>query len=132
MEKILREIDWMKLIYTIWTVVLLPILTYAGAQIGNYVKAKQLDKYTDLLYKNAKDAVKAVYETTVKETKGTSFWTKEKQTEAKEAAKANTIYALNSFAYQFLKSSNDDFEEYLDSLMETALYDLKNQRNNEA
>ena len=126
MDKVLNNIDWTQVIYTIWTVVLLPIITYLGTQIDNYVKAKKIDKYTDILYQNVVDAVKDVYETIVKDIKGTQDWTTEKMNEVKEIAKTKTINSLTSSAYQILKTANEDFDEYLDSLIGTALYDLKN------
>lgn len=126
MDKVLNNINWTQVIYTIWTVVLLPIITYLGTQIGNYVKAKKIDKYTDILYQNVVDAVKDVYETIVKDIKGTQDWTTEKMNEVKEIAKTKTINSLTSSAYQILKTANEDFDEYLDSLIGTALYDLKN------
>ena len=43
----------------------------------------------------------------------------------KELAKTKTIYALTTSIYQSLKAANSDFDEYLDSLIETAIYDLK-------
>lgn len=126
MDKVLNNIDWTQVIYTIWTVVLLPIITYLGTQIGNYAKAKKIDKYTDILYQNVVDAVKDVYETIVKDIKGTQDWTTEKMNEVKEIAKTKAINSLTSSAYQILKTANEDFDEYLDSLIGTALYDLKN------
>lgn len=126
MNEVLQNVDWTQIIYTIWTVVLLPVITYIGTQVGNYSKAKRIDKYTDILYQNVLDAVKDVYETTVKDIKGTSGWTIEKQNEVREIAKTKAVNALTSSAYQILKTANEDFDEYLDSLIGTALYDLKN------
>ncbi len=126
MDKVLNNIDWTQVIYTIWTVVLLPIITYLGTQIGNYVKAKKIDKYTDILYQNVVDAVKDVYETIVKDIKGTSYWNTEKMNEVKDIAKTKVLNSLTSSAYQILKTANEDFDEYLDSLIGTSLYDLKN------
>lgn len=126
MNEVLQNVDWTQVIYTIWTVVLLPIITYIGTQIGNYAKAKRIDKYTDILYQNVVDAVKDVYETIVKDIKGTSEWTAEKQNEVKTIAKTKALNALTSSAYQILKAANEDFDSYLDSLIGTALYDLKN------
>ena len=128
MKEVLQNIDYTQVIYTLWTVVLLPIITYIGTQVGNYAKAKRIDKYTDILYQNVVDAVKDVYETTVKDIKGTDEWTDEKKNEVKEVAKTKAINALTTSAYQFLKSANEDFEEYLDGLIGTALYDLKNNK----
>lgn len=126
MNEVLQNVNWTQVIYTIWTVVLLPIITYIGTQIGNYAKAKRIDKYTDILYQNVVDAVKDVYETIVKDIKGTSEWTAEKQNEVKTIAKAKALNALTSSAHQILKAANEDFDSYLDSLIGTALYDLKN------
>jgi len=126
MMEVLQTIDWAQFLSTIWTVVLLPVITYIGTQIGSYAKSKRIDKYTDILYQNVVDAVKDVYETTVKDIKGTKDWTKEKQDEVKEIAKTKALHALTDSAYQILKSANEDFDEYLDGLIGTALYDLKN------
>ena len=127
MSEVLNSIDWMQVISVIWTVVLLPIITYIGTQINDYAKAKRIDKYTDILYTNVVDAVKDVYETVVKDIKhNPNLWTEEKMNEVKEIAKTKAINALTTSAYQMLKSVNEDFEEYLDSLIGTVLYDLKN------
>ena len=125
MDEILKNIEWTQVIYTIWTVILLPVITYVGTQIGNYAKAKKIDKYTEIFYMNVVDAVKDVYETIVKDIKGTPDWTVEKMNEVKNIAKTKAINSLTSSAYQILKSANEDFDEYLDSLIGTALYDLK-------
>lgn len=126
MSEVLKEINWNHVIYTLWTVVLLPIITYAGMQINSYAKAKKIDKYTDILYRNVSDAVSDVYETIVKDIKGTDEWTPEKQNEVKELAKAKAINALTMSMYQALKTAIGDFDEYLDSLIGTALYHKKN------
>lgn len=125
MNEVLHGIDWNQVIATLWTVVLLPLFTYIGTQVNNYVKSKQIDKYTDILYKNVVNAVKDVYETCVKGIKGTELWTEDKQNEVKEIAKSKAIFALTTSAYQVLKTANQDFEEYLDNLVESVLYDLK-------
>ena len=125
MNEVLKGIDWNQFISTLWTVVLLPIITYVGVQINDYAKAKKIDKYTDILYRNVSNAVKDVFETVVKDIKGTDEWTYEKQEEVKNLAKAKAISALSTSVYQGLKTANKDFDEYLDSLIGTALYELK-------
>ena len=128
MSEILKGIDWNHVIYTIWTVILLPIITYIGTQINAYAKEKRIDKYTDILYKNVLNAVKDVYETVVTNTKGTESWNDEMKESVKELAKNKVVSALTTSVYQSLKAANADFDEYLDSLIGTALYELK--RNN--
>lgn len=126
MQEIMQSIDWMELINALWAIVILPLLTYIGKQIHEWTKAKKIDKHSDILYKNVTAAVKDVYETTVKDIKGTEDWTPEKQNEVKELAKTKAIQALSNSAYQILKAANNDFSAWLDSLVGTALYDLKN------
>ena len=125
MSEVLSGIDWNQVIYTIWTVVLLPVITYIGAQINDYAKAKKIDKYTEILYKNASNAVKDVYETVVRDIKGTDDWNDKSKKYVKELAKTKTLNALTTSAYQILKAANKDFDKYIDSLIETALYELK-------
>lgn len=123
METILQNIDWMALFTAIWTIVLVPI----GNQIYEWLKSKRLDKYASILYEEVTKAVKSVYETQVKDIKGTTVWNDKRKNEVKELAKAKAIQALNTSAYKLLKEANSDFEEYLDSLIGTALYDIKHQ-----
>ena len=82
MKEFLASLDWMTLLSAIWTVILVPI----GTQIYKYLKTKKLDKYALILYREVKNAVKSVYETEVKDIKGTDAWTEDKMNEVKEIA----------------------------------------------
>ena len=124
MKEFLASLDWMTLFSAIWTVILVPI----GTQIYKYLKTKKLDKYALILYREVKNAVKSVYETEVKDIKGTDAWTEDKMNEVKEIAKQKAIQALNQSVYKCLKEANSDFEDYLDSLITTSLYDLKHEK----
>ena len=123
MKEVFQNINWLELLSAIWTIILVPILT----KLYSYLKDKKLDKYADILYAEVKKAVKSVYETEVKDIKGTEDWTPEKQTEVKTVAKEKAIQALNTIVYKSLKEANSDFEDYLDSLIGTALYDVKHE-----
>ena len=123
MKEVFQNINWLELLSAIWTIVLVPILT----RLYSYLRDKKLDKYADILYAEVKKAVKSVYETEVKDIKGTEDWTPEKQTEVKTVAKEKAIQALNTIVYKSLKEANSDFEDYLDSLIGTALYDVKHE-----
>lgn len=124
MKEFVASLDWMTLLSAIWTVILVPI----GTQIYKYLKTKKLDKYALILYREVKNAVKSVYETEVKDIKGTDAWTEDKMNEVKEIAKQKAIQALNQSVYKCLKEANSDFEDYLDSLITTSLYDLKHEK----
>lgn len=126
MTEVLKNLDWNEVIITIWTVILIPTFTYIRNEIKEWAKSKKIDKYTDILEKNVVNAVKSVYETIVKDMKGTSNWTVEKQKEVKELAKQKVIQSLSNSAYELVKAGNGDFDDYLDGLIGTALYDLKN------
>lgn len=122
MEEILQSIDWMSLLSAIWTIVLVPI----GKQIYDYLKSKKLDGYAKILYDEVLNAVKSVQNSIVDDLKGTDGWTEEKMHEVKEIAKSKAIQALSSIVYKTLKEANEDFNEYLDSLVDSALWDIKN------
>lgn len=122
MENLLQNVDWMALLTAVWTIVLVPI----GKQILEYLKAKKLDNYAMILYAEVVKAVKAINQSVVDDIKGGDGWTDAKKAELKELAKQKAKQALSSIAYKTLKEANEDFEEYLDSLVETALWDVKN------
>lgn len=126
MQEVLQNINIMELLSMLWTMVLVPILSYIGKQVYDWLKDRKLDKYGVILYDEVVKVVKSVYETSVKDIKHTADWTVEKQNEVKELAKTKTIQALSSSVYKILKEANEDFEEYLDSLVGTALFDIKN------
>lgn len=125
MNELLANIDWMTLIQAIWTIVLIPIFTWVGKQIHDYAKTKKIDKYTDMLYSAVEKVVKELYQTVVDNIKGTADWTPEKQAEIKDIAKTKIIAAITTDGYAFLKTVNTDFEDWLESLIEAALYDMK-------
>lgn len=126
MSEFVQNLDWNEVITTVWTVILVPLLTYVAAQVNEWAKSKKIDKYTDILQNNMIIAVKDVYQTIVSNIKGTDEWTDEKKMEVKEIAKTKAINALSNAAYECLKQANDDFEQYLDSLVESSLFDIKN------
>jgi hypothetical protein len=126
MNEVLQNINIMELLSAIWTVVLVPILGYAWRQAYSWLETKKLDKYATILYEEVVKSVKCVYEVEVKDIKKTSDWTTEKQKEVKELAKTKVCQALSTSIYRSLKEANSDFEDYLDSLVGTALFDIKN------
>lgn len=121
-ENILQSIDWVTLLTTVWTVILVPV----GKTVYDWFKSKKLDKYVNILYREVVNAVKGVQESIVKDIKGTDEWTDETKAYVRELAKTKAIQALTTTAYKCLREANSDFEEYLDSLIDAALFDIKN------
>lgn len=122
MKEILQNVDWMSLLTAIWTIVLVPI----GKQVYDWFKSKKLDGYAKILYEEVVKSVKSVQSAIVDDVKGTEGWTDSKKAEVKEIAKDKTIQALSSIAYRTLKEANKDFDKYLNTLIDTALFDVKN------
>nr|DAW92790.1 MAG TPA: hypothetical protein [Bacteriophage sp.] len=125
MKDILNSLDWDAILSVIWTAIILPIGTKILASVYKWLEAKKLDKYGKTLYDEVKKAVKAVYESVVKDIKGTDDWTKDKMNEVRELAKTKILEALPTIVYKVLSEANEDFDAYLNSLIDTALYDVK-------
>ncbi len=120
-------INSVELLAGIWTAVLLPVLTWIGKEIHAWACAKKVDKYTDMLVAATTNAVKDVYQTVVADYKGTEEWTDEKKEEVLELAKTKILFSLSSDGYKILQAANADFDEWMKSLIESKLYDLKHQ-----
>lgn len=127
MKDILNSLDWATILGVIWTAIILPIGTKILTSVNRWLEARKLDKYGQILYEEVKKAVKAVYESVVKDIKGTDEWTEEKMVEVRELAKTKILQALPTIVYKVLSEANDDFGDYLDSLIDTALYDAKHE-----
>lgn len=127
MKDILNSLDWATILGVIWTAIILPIGTKILTSVNRWLEARKLDKYGQILYDEVKKAVKAVYESVVKDIKGTDEWTEDKMNKVRELAKTKILQALPTIVYKVLSEANDDFGDYLDSLIDTALYDAKHE-----
>lgn len=127
MKDVLSSLDWATILGVIWTAIILPIGTKILTSVNRWLEARKLDKYGQILYDEVKKAVKAVYESVVKDIKGTDEWTEDKMNEVRELAKTKILQALPTIVYKVLSEANDDFGDYLDSLIDTALYDAKHE-----
>lgn len=127
MKDILSSLDWTTILGVIWTAIILPVGTKILTSVNRWLEARKLDKYGQILYDEVKKAVKAVYESVVKDIKGTDEWTEDKMNEVRELAKTKILQALPTIVYKVLSEANDDFGDYLDSLIDTALYDAKHE-----
>lgn len=127
MKDILDSLDWTTILGVIWTAIILPIGTKILTSVNRWLEARKLDKYGQILYEEVKKAVKAVYESVVKDIKGTDEWTEDKMNEVRELAKTKILQALPTIVYKVLSEANEDFGDYLDSLIDTALYDTKHE-----
>ena len=69
MKDILSSLDWTTILGVIWTAIILPIGTKILTSVNRWLEARKLDKYGQILYDEVKKAVKAVYESVVKDIK---------------------------------------------------------------
>ena len=92
----------------------------------DWLKSKKLDRYAKIVYEEAVNAVKSVQQAIVDDIKGTEDWTIEKQIEVRDLAKTKVRQALSTSVLKCLQQANEDFDSYLDSLIDTALFDVKN------
>lgn len=125
MKDVLSSLDWATILGVVWTAIILPVGTKILTSVNKWLEARKLDKYGQILYEEVKKAVKSVYESVVKDIKGTDDWTEEKMVEVRELAKTKILQALPMIIYKTLNEANSDFYDYLDSLIDTALYDEK-------
>lgn len=116
------EIDWFTLLSAIWTIVLVPI----GKAIYDWLKSKKLDKYANILYDEVVNAVKSVQNAIVDNVKGTEGWDEETQLYVKQLAITKTKQALSNSILKCLQQANNDLDEYIGNLIDTALFDIKN------
>lgn len=121
----MEQMNILYLIRELGSCLFLPLMGYICKLFLDYWKGKKLGTYLDILYEEIKKAVKAVYQAQVKDIKSTSMWTSSKQKEVKELAKSKALHALSVSIYKCLKAVNPELEDYIDTLIETILYDLK-------
>lgn len=125
LKEILLSIEWATLLETIWTVVLVPFLVKIVAMIKEKMKLDKTNKYTKMLVEAVEKVVKEMYQTVVESIKNTEQWDEEKKTEVKAMALVKIRAALSAEAYNFLTAVNEDYEEWVEGLIESTLYDLK-------
>ena len=125
LKEILLSIEWATLVETIWTVVMLPFLLKVATIVKDKIKLDKTSKYTKMLVNAVEDTVKEMYQTVVESIKNTEEWTEEKKAEIKAMALIKIRVALSAEAYNFLTAVNEDYEEWVEGLIESTLYDLK-------
>jgi len=125
MSAFLATIDWAQIISVIWTAVLVPFLVFVKNKIEDWSKLHKVEKYSALLEKAIEDVVRDVQGTLVDEIKGTEEWTPEKIEEIKSIAWNKAIASMTYEGYQLLSELNEDFDTYVQTIIEAKLYDLK-------
>ena len=97
------------------------LVKWFNSKIQNKEVAQLLSDITII----TSNAIKATYQTYVSALKGTDAWTKEAQKEALHRAKETAKKELTSGAINYIEQNHGDLDEYLETLIESILYDLK-------
>lgn len=125
MSAFLATVDWVQVVSVIWTVVLVPFIVFVRNKIEDWSKLHKVEKYSALLEKAIEDVVRDVQGTLVDGIKGTEEWTPEKIEEIKSIAWNKAVASMTYEGYQLLSGLNDDFDTYIQTIIEAKLYDLK-------
>lgn len=121
-----------------WQSIVVPIAVAAGtglvswglalltALIKSKVGNETLSRYLTEAVGIVKNAVKATYQTYVQSLKAAGTFDKEAQTAALEKAKYAALSQLSEDAREYIRSMYGDLDKWLETQIESSLYDMKN------
>lgn len=118
-------IDWSTVVLTILSCIGTYVVIPLAKKAKEYIESQKMNKYTEMLYNAVESTVKALYEDVVKEVKGTDEWDASKIAEIKVLAMTKIKAALSTTVYKALAEANDDFDAWVQDLINAKLYDLK-------
>ena len=95
--------------------------------LNSKIKDKELAAFATTITTVVGNAVKAVTQTYVDSLKGTDAWTKEAQEKALQMALETAKSELTDEALAYIESQHGDIDKYLVTLIESTLFNLKNQ-----
>lgn len=112
--------------------ILSTLLAWASAELIKFIslkiKNKEFATFLITITTIVTRAVKATYQTYVEALKGTDAWTKEVQEKALHNALKTAKKELSTKALSYIEKQHGDIDEYLINLIESILYDLKNNK----
>lgn len=100
--------------------------TVAINWLNSKIKNKELAAFAATILTVVNSAVKATYQSYVEGIKGTDAWTKEAQEKALQMALETAKNELTTSAIDYIREQHGDVDNYLKTLIESVLYDLKN------
>jgi hypothetical protein len=104
------------------------ITTVAINWFNSKIKNKELATLAATILTVVTSAVKATYQSYVESIKGTDAWTKEAQEKALQMALETAKQELTVGAINYIQEQYGDVNDYLTTLIESILYDLKNNK----
>ena len=102
------------------------LVSLATSWISSKIKDKNAAAILTSIMNITTNAVQATYQSYVEGLKGTDAWTKEAQENALNRALNTIKEQLTEGATKFIKDNYGNVEDYLRTLIESILYNLKN------
>ena len=123
--------DWTDILFSVLGIILTGLASWGTSVLikwlNSKIKNKELAAFATTIVTVINNAVKATYQTYVESIKGTDLWTKEAQEHALQMALETAKSELTTEAIAYIEEQHGDIEKYLVTLIESSLYDLKNQ-----
>lgn len=123
--------DWTDILFSVLGIILTGLASWGTSVLikwlNSKIKNKELAAFATTIVTVINNAVKATYQTYVESIKGTDLWTKEAQEHALQMALETAKSELTTEAISYIEEQHGDVEKYLVTLIESSLYDLKNQ-----
>lgn len=123
--------DWTEILFSVLGIILTGLASWGTSVLikwlNSKIKNKELAAFATTIVTVINNAVKATYQTYVESIKGTNLWTKEAQEHALQMALETAKSELTTEAIAYIEEQHGDVEKYLVTLIESSLYDLKNQ-----
>ena len=123
--------DWTDILFSVLGIILTGLASWGTSVLikwlNSKIKNKEFAAFATTIVTVINNAVKATYQTYVESIKGTDLWTKEAQERALQMALETAKSELTTEAIAYIEEQHGDVEKYLVTLIESSLYDLKNQ-----
>ncbi len=125
--------NWQEILLSVVSIVLTALISWLtqrlivwiNSKIANSKYAKYLTEIVDIVSR----AVKATYQTYVQSLKDKNMFTKDAQLFALQQAKDMILAQLSQGAKKYIENNFGDLEQWLNSMIESTIYELKNQNN---
>ena len=127
-------IELMEIIFSAIGVIITGLASWATTVLVKWlntkIKNKELASFSEMVVTIITNAVKYTYQSYVEGIKGTDQWTKEAQEKALQLALETAKKELTTNAVKYIENQHGDIDNYIKTLIESILYDLKNTNNN--
>lgn len=127
-------IELMEIIFSAIGVIITGLASWATTILVKWlntkIKNKELASFSEMVVTIVTNAVKCTYQSYVEGIKGTDQWTKEAQEKALQLALETAKKELTTNAVKYIENQHGDIDNYIKTLIESILYDLKNTNKN--